>query len=354
MNRHALETLAQTIHLHVRGGFAVAGVLQAVLLVIQHIQLNAEVLVQAVTECGDRSVAYCIDHDVFATVLQRDLGLLAVVAFHLVGGHFQRRKVLHEVLLEQFPDPFAGHFDAGFFRFFLHHATHRDLHPARQMNAVFALQYEGNPTLAGLAVDAHHCFVRAAQVCRINRQVGDVPGVAGLVLRQTLADRVLVTAGKRGVHQFARIRMTGMHRNFGDVLHHADDFVHVGQVQLRIDAAGVQIHRHGDDVHVARTFAVAKQRAFDAIGACHHAQFGRCHATAAIIVGVQTDDNAVPIVHMTAEIFDLIRVHVGCGHFHGGGQVDDHLIVRRRLPHLDHRVADLNGIIHFGARVAFR
>jgi hypothetical protein len=82
-------------------------------------------------------------------------------------------------------------------------------------------------------------------------------------------------------------------RAAGALLVGLDDLVHARQVELRVDALAVEVHGHGDEVHVAGALAVAEQRALDAIGAGQHAQLRRGHGTAAIVVRVQGDDHAV-------------------------------------------------------------
>jgi hypothetical protein len=106
-------------------------------------------------------------------------------------------------------------------------------------------------------------------------------------------------------------------------------------------ALGVEVQRHGHQVDVAGALAVAEQAAFDAVGAGHQAQLGGGDAGATVVVGVQADDHAVAAVDVAAEPFDLVGVDVRRGAFDGGRQVEDHLVLRRRVPDLDHRVADL-------------
>ena len=48
---------------------------------------------------------------------------------------------------------------------------------------------------------------------------------------------------------------------------------------------------------------------------------------------------------------DGIGIHIRGRHFHGGGEVQNHLPVGRRLPHVGHRIADLEGEFQFGAGV---
>src|SRR5690606_37493619 len=105
----------------------------------------------------------------------------------------------------------------------------------------------------------------------------------------------------RGVNQVADVRVARVHL---DLVALFDDFAHavdVGEVQLRVNALGVQVQCHGHEIDVAGTLAVAEQAAFDTIRASHQAQLGGGHASATVVVGVQADDHAVTTVDMTAE-----------------------------------------------------
>ena len=56
-----------------------------------------------------------------------------------------------------------------------------------------------------------------------------------------------------------------------------------------------QVHGQVDDVDVAGALAVAEQRALDPVGAGHHAELGRGHRAAAVVVGVQRQDDRVAL-----------------------------------------------------------
>ena len=157
----------------------------------------------------------------------------------------------------------------------LHHLAELDLQPARQLQPVLALQQVGDAALARLAVDADHGLVAAAQVLRIDRQVGHVPDVAFLARGEGLLDRVLVRAGERGVDQVAGVRMARMHRQLVAMLDGAADLVDVGEVQPGCHALRVEIQRDVHQVEVAGALAVAEQAAFEAVGAGHHARTRR-------------------------------------------------------------------------------
>ncbi len=150
------------------------------------------------------------------------------------------------------------------------------------------------------------------------------------------------------MHQITDIGVARVYRQLVAFLHHLAHGVDVGEVQLRVDALGVHVQRHGDQVDVAGALAIAEQAAFDAISAGHQAQLGGGHAGAAVVVGVQADQHAVATVDVAAEPLDLVGVDIGCGGFHRGRQVEDQLLLRSRLEHLDHGVAYLDREFRLG------
>ena len=125
--------------------------------------------------------------------------------------------------------------------------------------------------------------------------------------------------------------------------------VHIRQIEFRIYALAVQIHRHDHDIHIAGAFSIAEQSAFDPLGAGHDAEFSGGHGAAAVIVRMQADDDGIAAGDMAAEPFDLIRVNIGRRHFNRGRKIDDCGTFGSRLPHIDDPVAHLHGEIDFGA-----
>ena len=169
-----------------------------------------------------------------------------------------------------------------------------------------------------------------------------------------LVDGVLVRAGKGGVDQFADIGMAlrdlQLVRIFVDVLHPVD----VGAVELGIDALRVHVERQRHDVDIAGALAIAEQRAFDAVRARHQAEFGGGDAGAAVVVRMQRDEQVVAVVEVAAHPFDLVGIDVGRRHLDGRRQVDDQLVLRRRLDDLGDGVADLQRHFELGAGEALR
>jgi hypothetical protein len=69
---------------------------------------------------------------------------------------------------------------------------------------------------------------------------------------------------------------------------------------------------------------------------------------------MQRHQHVLAIVEIAAHPLDLVGIDVRRRHLHRRRQVDDQLVVRRRLHHLDHRVADLQRHFQLGAGKALR
>jgi hypothetical protein len=116
-----------------------------------------------------------------------------------------------------------------------------DLQAARHDDAVFGLQQIGDAALARLAVDADHRVVAAADVGRVDRQVGHVPERIRLLHGKALLDGVLVRAGEGREHEIADVGMARVDRQLAAVLDSAGDGVDVRKVEARVDALRVQL-----------------------------------------------------------------------------------------------------------------
>ena len=142
-----------------------------------------------------------------------------------------------------------------------------------------------------------------------------------------------------------------MHRQLVAVLDRAPDLVDVAEVDLRVDALGEQVQAQRHQADVAGALAVAEQAALDPVGAGQAAQLGRGDRGAAVVVRVQRQHHRVAVRQVAVHPLDRVGVDVRRGHLDGGRQVDDALAVRRRLPHVVDRVADLDRELQLGAGV---
>ena len=64
---------------------------------------------------------------------------------------------------------------------------------------------------------------------------------------------------------------------------------------------------------------------------------------------VDAEDDAVPVLEVTAHPLDLVCVHVGSCHLNCGRQVKDHRFLRCGLPYVLYGCADLQGKIQLCA-----
>ena len=110
--------------------------------------------------------------------------------------------------------------------------------------------------------------------------------------------------------------------------------------------------RQRDEVDVAGALAVAEQAALDPVGAGQHAELGRRHRAAAVVVRVQRQHDGVAVAHGAQEPLDGVGVDVRRVHLDRGRQVHDQRLVGRRLDDVGDRVADLDRVLDLGAGVA--
>jgi hypothetical protein len=169
-----------------------------------------------------------------------------------------------------------------------------------------------------------------------------------------LLDGVLVRAGERRVDQVAHVGVAGMDRQAVAVLGHPAQSVDVRDVQLGIDPLGEQVHGQGDHVDVAGPLAVAEEGPLDAVGAGQHAQLGRRDRAAPVVVRMEGQHDTVAPGDPPQEPLDGVGVEIRRVHLDGGRQVQDELPVGCGLDDVGDRLADLDGELRLGARVALR
>ena len=121
---------------------------------------------------------------------------------------------------------------------------------------------------------------------------------------------------------------------------------------MRIDTESEHIHRHRDDIDVARAFPVAEQRSLDAIRTRQEAHLRIRYAAAAIVVRVERENDAVTVFQPLVDIGNLHAIDVRHRHLYRRGKIDDRLAVGGRLPHIEHGIADLERILRLRARKA--
>ena len=124
---------------------------------------------------------------------------------------------------------------------------------------------------------------------------------------------------------------------------------HIREVQLGVNALREHIHRQRHDIDVAGALAVAEEGAFNAVGAGQYAQFRVRDRASAVVVRMEGDDDRIAVFEVVAHILDLVRVDVGHRQLNGDREIDDGLVVGRRLPDVQNSVADFECIVRLGS-----
>ena len=126
------------------------------------------------------------------------------------------------------------------------------------------------------------------------------------------------------------------------------------EVQLRVNTLGPHIHGKGNHVHIAGALTVAEQGGLHPLCPSQQAQLGGGYACAPVVVGMEGDDGSFPAGEFADEILQHIRELVGHAVLHRGGQVEDHRLVRRGVQVVQHRGADVYGVVHLRAHEGLR
>ena len=287
-------------------------------------------------------------------VRSRDAGLdhIVTVTIEPIAEQPDRGLIDDEMVHEDAVNTGGIHLPATPLALRLDQARQLDLYPARQREPEVALHDEGDAALPGLAVDPNDRLIAATQVARVDRQIGDLPGLLWILAHQTLADRILMTAREGGIDQLAHPRVARVQRRAGAFLNHPDDLLRVAEVQTRIDALAVEVHRQGHDVQVAGALAVAEQGPLDPVRTRQEGQLRCSCSTAAIVVGMHRQDDRLAPRDVGREILDLVGEDIRTRDLDRRGQIHDARLLRGRLPDVQHRLADLHGIVRLGGREA--
>ena len=224
---------------------------------------------------------------------------------------------------------------------------------------MLAVEHIGDAAFARLGIDADDRLVRAADVLWVDGEIGHAPRDVGILGNfactavEAFFDRILMRAGERGEDQLASVGLTLRHWQARDPLIDGADRRKVREIQPGGDAVAVHVESDRDDIEVAGAFAIAKQRAFDAVGAGHQAKLGGSDASAAVIVRVQRDDHRIAARQVATHPFDHVGMDVGSRPLDGVRQVDDHFFLRCRLPDVDHARAAFECEVEFGVGERF-
>ena len=328
-----------------------------VLGVVHKVELADFQLGDGIKEGVDGAVAFAGEFN-FAALVAEDAGEANLRGF-TVGAGFGKGMAeqtiglihLQIVLVEQLENLAGQQLGAQTIGFLLNDGAELGMHGLGQGIAEVVLHDEGSAALTGLGVDADDGLILAAHIGGINGQIGNLPhiGAGFLHVLNALVDGVLVAAGEGGEHQLAHIGLTGIHFHMGAALVDVLDLVDVGEVQLGVNALGVHVHGQRDHIHVAGAFAVAEQGGLHTFCTGQQTQLCGGNTFAAVIVRMQGDDGAVAGGEITDEILNAVGKIVGHHVFHGGGEVQDDLILRGGVEMLQNSLADFHGVVHLGA-----
>ena len=151
----------------------------------------------------------------------------------------------------------------------------------------------------GLGVDTDNvCFVFSADVMRIDWQVRTSPLMFAFFVSvfHSLGDSVLVGAGECCEYQLSAVWCSHWNFHVSEFFVHFYNFLHVLEVQFRVNSVGEHVQRQCNDVAVTCSFAVTEECTFDSVAACQQAQFCVCNACASVIVRVQGNDNVFSVM----------------------------------------------------------
>ena len=213
-----------------------------------------------------------------------------------------------------------------------------------QFERVPAFQHIPDAPFARLAVDADDVlFVFPADVPRIDGEIGHVPRRLRVRLPpfQTLGDGVLMRAGKRREHEFARIRLPFGNAHPRQAGIHGRDVGKIFKIQPGIHPLRIQVEGEGHEIDVARPLAVAEQGAFHPFRPREQPRLRRSHGAAAVVVRMHGQNPALGEGEMLAHVLHLPGKNVGHCRLHRRGQIDDRLFLRRRRPDFQNGVAHL-------------
>ena len=357
VNSDAPVFFAVAHNAHVGHRFGRRSSRQCVLLIGGELIADPEVLLDRVADGVQTAVPVGV-HDRPAVSrgdrrLRHDAVHLAKMAF----GNSEVRRVVHVAVRKHFVHRLRRQLAVRLVRDLFHRITDLLPHLLGKDNGKILLEHIGDAALTGLAVDADDIrIVGPGDVLGIDGQVGHGPlvGIVDILVSHSLGDRILMGAGKCAEDQVPRIRLPRVYLHSGQALIGLADLGHIGEVELRIDAIGEQIHRHCDQVHIPGPLSVSKERALHAVRARQYAELCIRHTAAAVIVGMKAEHDAVPVLEVFVQVFDLGGKNVRHGRLHRRRNIDDGLPVRIGLPDIEHRIADLQGILHFRSVEALR
>ena len=128
----------------------------------------------------------------------------------------------------------------------------------------------------------------------------------------------------------------------------------MGKIKPAVHAVAHHVDGNRHQIHISRAFPIAEKGSLHPVRPGQDAELRVTDAASTVIVGMNAQDDIVPIFHMFVHVLHLTGKHMGHGNLYRGGQIDYGLVVRIRLPYVQNRVADLQGILRLGLGEALR
>ena len=129
-------------------------------------------------------------------------------------------------------------------------------------------------------------------------------------------------SGKCGKIQPSRVRGPVPDSHAGAFLINGYNFREIGQVQLGIGPLGIEIHRDGHEVRVSGPLSISEQSPFHPLRTGQYCKLCGGRAASAVIVGMHGHDHIFTVLQIFADIFHLLRKHMGTGQLHRSRQID--------------------------------
>ena len=274
-------------------------------IVQQGVVESVRCLLQRVVYCVQTAVTCCSDFVNFSVDLNMHVYDHTVVGF--VSGHLAECsicninciEVVDVFLFEDVVDFLWCELFVSSVGNSLDHVAHFFSHCLWQVETEVVFQDVSYAAFAGLGVDSDNvCFVFSADVMRIDWQIWASPLMFAFFVSvfHTFGDSILMRTGECCEYQLATVRRTHWNFHVSEFFVHFYDFLHVFEVQLRVNAVGEHVQRQCNDVAVTCSFAVTEECAFDSVAACQQTQFCVRYACSSVVVRVQGDDNVFSVM----------------------------------------------------------
>ena len=101
-----------------------------------------------------------------------------------------------------------------------------------------------------------------------------------------------------------------MHRQSVAIFRSSTQCIDIGDVEFWVNTVREQVHCEIDDVDISRAFTISEERSFNTVSASHDPELCGGHRTTTIVMGMQADDDRLPIFDRAPKPFDDIAVHI--------------------------------------------